>query len=428
MSARTSTPATRWKPAPDRMNMTPQTPASESRISSAEFVTLIASLMSIVALSIDALLPALGIMRADLRLAEANQVQYVITAVFAGMAFGQLLFGPLSDAIGRKSPLYLGLFLFFAGSVVSQSSDTLAQMLAGRVVQGFGIAGPYVCAVSIVRDRYSGRRMAKLMSLIMMIFFLVPALAPSLGQLVLDLAGWRHIFSVYMAYAAILTVWLFFRLDETLPAERRTRLRVQDFAVGFRTVLGNANTRWCIACIGLFFGGFIGYLNSSQQIFQEQFATGKTFTLYFGLLALTLGGASLLNARWVERFGMRRICGWANLCMIAASLVFLAMHAVTAIELPMFLAYSAVLFFCFGFMFGNLNAMAMEPMGECAGIASAIIGMVSSVMSILIGTMIGQLYDGTAIPLTAGFLVLCLLSFCVMGLIDEPAATATQAA
>jgi MFS transporter, DHA1 family, multidrug resistance protein len=410
------------------MDTFPQTPASGSRISSAEFVTLIAALMSIVALSIDALLPTLGVMRADLRLAGPNQAQYVISAVFAGMAFGQLLFGPLSDAIGRKPPLYLGLFLYFAGSVVCQWSETLAPMLAGRIVQGFGIAGPYVCAVSIVRDRYSGRRMAKLMSLIMMIFFLVPAIAPSLGQLVLSIAGWRYIFTVYMAYAAILAVWLFFRLDETLPPERRTRLRMRDFAVGFELVLRNRNTRFCIACIGLFFGGFIGYLNSSQQIFQEQFATGKAFTLYFGLLALTLGGASLLNARWVERFGMRRLCSRANACMIAASLVFLALHAVIAVELWMFLAYSAVLFFCFGFMFGNLNAMAMEPMGECAGIAAAIIGMVSSVMSIVIGTAIGQLYDGTAVPLTAGFLVLCVLSFGVMGLIDEPVATAPQPA
>ncbi len=401
--------------------MTMQRTRSKPHISSTEFVALIALLMSIVALSIDALLPALGVLRTDLGLSTPNQAQYVISALFLGMAFGQLLFGPLSDAIGRKPPLYIGLLLFFLGSVIGQSAETLAPMLAGRVMQGFGVAGPYVCAISIVRDKYSGRQMAKVMSLIMMIFFVVPAIAPSLGQLVLNVANWRHIFTLYMIYAVALTVWLFFRLEETLPADRRRHFGARDLVTGFSEVVRNRTTLGYTLCIGLFFGGFIGYLNSSQQIFQEQFGTGKMFTLYFGMLALILGAASLINAKVVERLGMRYLCGRANIVIVVASAIFLALNVFLPIQLWMFLVYASILFFCFGFMFGNLNAMAMEPMGHLAGIASAVIGMASSVMSIVIGTVIGQLYNGTLMPLSAGFLSLGILSLLAMGSTPVPA-------
>jgi DHA1 family bicyclomycin/chloramphenicol resistance-like MFS transporter len=377
-------------------------------------------LMSMVALSIDALLPALGPLHTDLRLSTPNQAQYVISSLFLGMAPGQLLFGPLSDAIGRKQPLYIGLFLFFLGSVVGLLSETLGQMLAGRLLQGFGLAGPYVCAFSIVRDRYSGRDMAQVMSLILLIFFMVPAIAPGVGQLVLNVAGWRQIFTLYMVYAVGLTIWLFLRLEETHPRAMRVPFTVRSFGSGFAQVIGNRTTVSCIVCIGLLFGSFIGYLNSSQQIFQGHFNTGRTFTIYFGVLALVLGGASLVNARVVQLYGMHHICRRANVCVVAASAVFLAVNALVSIQLWMFLAYAAVLFLCFGFMFGNLNAMAMEPMGHLAGIASSIIGMVSSILSILVGTLIGQMYDNTLIPLTSGFLLLGLLSLAVMASIPGP--------
>ncbi|WP_047195048.1 multidrug effflux MFS transporter [Caldimonas brevitalea] len=393
--------------------------SSAKTMSSAEFVALLALLMSIVALSIDALLPALGLLHVDLKLTTQNQAQYIISSLFLGMAFGQLIFGPLSDAFGRKRTLYLGFFFFFAGSALCLFSETLTQMLVGRVIQGFGVAGPYVCAVSIVRDKYSGRQMAKVMSLIMIIFFMVPAIAPSLGQLVVNVSGWRQIFTLYMVYALLLTAWLFLRLEETLAPEKRVPFTPADFARGFKEVLHNRTTLYCTFCIGLFFGGFIGYLNSSQQIFQVQFGTGKMFAVYFGMLALILGSASLINSRVVEKFGMHHICSRATLAIVVASAVFLGVHAVMAIPLWIFLIYASVLFFCFGFMFGNLNAMAMEPMGHLAGIAAAIIGMVSSMMSISIGTFIGQLYDNTLVPLASGFLLLGLLSLYLMGSVPK---------
>lgn len=394
------------------------TAGQATRASSAEFVALIAMMMSVVALSIDALLPALGALRVDLRLPDPNQAQYVISALFMGMAFGQLVFGPLSDAVGRRAPLYLGLVLFFLGSALCRSSQTLDWMLVGRIVQGFGIAGPYVCAVSIVRDRCSGTEMARTMSLVMTIFFIVPAIAPSLGQLVMTLAGWRAIFTLYMATACLLAVWIALRLPETLPRERRTRFRLESFRTGFVEVVRHRGTRLSTVCIGLFFGGFIGYLNSSQQIFQGLFATGDAFTLYFGMLALILGATSLVNARVVRRLGMKALCRRASLCIAAASAVFVALNLAVQVELWMFLLYSAVLFACFGFMFGNLNAMAMEPMGHCAGIASAIIGTTSSLCSIAIGTLVGQLYDGTLLPIASAFLVLSLSSVVVMRAMD----------
>lgn len=383
-------------------------------VTTKEFTILMASLMSIVAISIDAMLPALGIIGADLHAAHENQPQYIIGFIFIGMAIGQLIAGPLSDAIGRKPVLYIGLGLYLCGSVIGYFAQTLDMVLIGRLIQGLGVAGPYVSAMSIVRDKYSGRDMAQIMSLIMMIFILVPAIAPSLGQAILWIATWRDIFLLYIGYSVAIGLWLFLRLDETLKAENRIPFRVKNIVHGFKEIVTNRTTAGYTLCMGICFGSFIGYLNSSQQIFQNQFHTGDAFTLYFGGLALVLGAASLFNSKFVQKLGMRYICLRSIICIIAASAVFLAVNYMTDIALWMFVVYAAILFFAFGLMFGNLNALAMEPMGHIAGIASAVIGAVSSVISLTLGTMIGQLYDGTLIPLTAGFLGLGIISFAVM--------------
>lgn len=375
-----------------------------------EFIVLIALLMSVVALSIDALLPALGYIRMDLSVGHANQVQYLIGCIFIGMAVGQGIAGPLSDALGRKPVLYLGIALFIIGSLLSFAAHSLTGVLAGRLIQGLGVAGPYVSAVSIVRDRYSGRRMAEVMSLVMMIFITVPAIAPSVGQGILLVASWREIFLLYIAYSLVLLGWLALRLEETLPPDRRIPLRAPTIATGFSEVIRNRATMTYTLCMGLCFGSFIGYLNSSQQIFQDQFAVGKLFTLYFGLLALVLGIASLLNARIVGKLGMRRVCLGSFVTITTASALVLGCHLIVPITLPLFLLYAAILFFSFGLVFGNLNAMAMEPMGHIAGIASAIIGSVSSVISMVIGSVIGQLYDNTLVPITTGFFIFGALS------------------
>ncbi|WP_331347103.1 multidrug effflux MFS transporter [Cellvibrio sp. UBA7661] len=387
-----------------------------SRISAGEFTLLIALLMSVVAMSIDALLPALGFISKEIALSHANEAQYIISVLFLGMALGQLICGPLSDATGRKKILYAGISLFLVGSVICFFAQDINTLLLGRFIQGLGVAGPYVSAISIVRDKYTGNEMARIMSLVMMIFIMVPALAPSIGQAVLLVSSWRYIFVLYIIYALIIGIWIFIRLEETLPKEYRIPFTTRGFIDGFKEVISNYTTMCYTLCMGLFFGSFLGYLNSSQQIFQELFNTGKLFTVYFGLLALVFGVASLVNARLVQKWGMDFLCNRAVLGIIVSSGIFLIIIVLAPVNLWIFLAYAAVLFFCFGLVFGNVNAMAMEPMGHVAGIASAIIGASSSILSMIIGTTIGQMYNNTLIPVTSGFLMLGLAALLILHL------------
>lgn len=387
-----------------------------SRISSGEFILLIALLMSVVAISIDALLPAFGFISRDILLVHPNQIQYVISVLFLGMAIGQLVCGPLSDATGRKKILYAGIFLFLVGSCICYIAQDINTLLIGRFIQGLGIAGPYVSAISIVRDKYTGNEMARVMSFVMLIFIMVPALAPSLGQAVLLISSWRYIFVLYIVYALLIGLWIFLRLEETLPREYRIPFTTRGFIDGFKEVISNYSTMCYTLSMGLFFGSFLGYLNSSQQIFQELFNTGKLFTVYFGVLALLFGISSLVNAHLVQKWGMHYLCNRATWGIILGSAIFLALQFLVGPNLWMFLVYAAILFFCFGLVFGNINAMAMEPMGHVAGIASAIIGAASSLMSMLIGTAIGQMYNNTLIPVTCGFLILSVLALLILNL------------
>lgn len=384
-------------------------------ISSREFTFLMAALMSIVAISIDALLPALGTIGVDLQVSNPNHTQLVIGFIFSGMAVGQLIAGPLSDALGRRPILFAGIGLYLVGSIVCYRAGSFDMLLLGRLIQGLGVSGPYVSAVSVVRDKYAGRDMAKIMSLVMMIFIMVPAIAPSLGQAVLHASGWRAIFILYIGYAITVGSWIHLRLPETLHAEFRLPLRASAFLHGLREILRNRITTSYMLCMGLLFGCLIGYLNSSQQIFQVQYGVGNDFALYFGGLALVLGVASLMNSRIVGRVGMRAICHRAMGAIVVASVAFLGLQqGMPAVPLPLFLTYAATIFFCFGLMFGNLNAIAMEPMGHIAGMASAITGAVSSMISLTLGTLIGQLYDGTLMPMTIGFSLCGAVAFIIM--------------
>jgi DHA1 family bicyclomycin/chloramphenicol resistance-like MFS transporter len=385
-------------------------------IHSKEFTLLMALLMSIVSFSIDAILPALGYVGQAFAVSEANHVQWVITCIFAGMTIGQLIAGPLSDAIGRKRILFSGILIYFFGSALCYFTTSFELFLLGRFIQGIGVSGPYVASISVVRDKYSGAQMAKVMSIIMMVFMVAPAIAPSIGQLVINLAGWREIFLLYIVYALVVAVWIALRLEETLAPSQRVALTFSAFRHGFSEVVSNRTTMSYLLCIGLCFGGLIAYLGTSQQIFMQQFGkSGQSFSLYFAVLAALMGVSSFANSRFVARLGMRQICMYSMLSICTISLVFLVLqYSGLQVSFWMFMLYACVLFFFFGCMFGNLNAIAMEPMGHVAGMASAIIGASSSILSLILATVIGQLYDNTLIPLTFGFVILCGISFLVM--------------
>jgi MFS transporter, DHA1 family, multidrug resistance protein len=377
-----------------------------------EFVALMAMLTALVALSIDMVLPALPAIGATLDVREANRTQLVVSILFLGFGIGQLLYGPLSDAAGRKPAAFLGLVIFTAGCLMALLAQTFVVMLAGRLLQGFGVAGPRTITIALVRDRFEGREMARVMSLVTAVFILVPIIAPTLGQAVMGVFGWRAIFAIYLAMGLIVSVWFAARQEETLPAGRRMPFSLRRLAGAARAVVTNRVAVSYTVAAGFVFGAFLGYLTSAQQILQEAYALGPWFTFYFGILAVAIGGASLANARLVMRYGMRRLSHWSLWGILVVSIVFTAIAAAAAGHPPlwMLMAYLMASFFGIGLLFGNLSALAMQPLGAMAGTGSAVVGGGSMLISLALGTVIGQIYDGTVLPLAGGFAVLSLCS------------------
>lgn len=382
-----------------------------------EFVAMVALMTSLVALSIDAMLPALAAIGADLGARHANDAQLVVSALFLGLAAAQLLYGPLSDSFGRKPVIYAGFVLFIAGCLMSALATSLTVMLAGRFLQGIGAAGPRIVIMAMVRDRYAGRAMARIMSLVMAVFIMVPVLAPGIGQIILMVAGWRAIFGLFLAVALIALAWFALRQPETLPASRRAPFSVRRIMRAVREVCGQRITLGYTLAAGLIFGAFVGYLISAAQIFQSQYGLGARFPLYFGALALAIGVASWVNSRLVMRYGMRLLSRSALIALAGLSLLALAIAQASAGDPPLgvLMAYLLGAFFCLGLLFGNFNALAMEPLGHVAGVAASVIGALTTFLSLLLGTLIGQSYDGTVLPLIGGFAGLALAALALTG-------------
>ena len=377
-----------------------------------EFVALMATLTALVALSIDMVLPSLPAIGASLGVARPNDNQWVLSLFFLGFGVGQFFYGPLSDTAGRKPAAFLGLTIFTAGCSLALFSQSLPMMLAGRLLQGIGVAGPRTISIALVRDRFEGREMARVMSLVTAVFILVPVIAPTLGQAVLAAFGWRAIFIVYLVMGVIATLWLAIRQEETLPEARRMPFSLSRLARAVRTVVTSRVVVGYTIAAGLVFGAFLGYLTSAQQILQEQYALGPKFTVYFGTLAVAIGGASLANAKLVLRYGMRPLSQVALWGIFSVSVVFTGVSALWSGQPPLVLlmAYLMVSFFGIGLLFGNLTTLAMQPLGAIAGTGSAVVGATSMLISLTLGTVIGQIYDGTVLPLVAGFAVLSLCS------------------
>jgi DHA1 family bicyclomycin/chloramphenicol resistance-like MFS transporter len=376
-----------------------------SQRSSAEFIALVALTFSLIAMSIDSMLPALGDIAADLGAGDPNDRQLVLTAFFGGLTLGQFIYGPISDSTGRKPAMYAGIACFIAGGLICALTHDFTTMILGRILQGFGAAGPRIVAMAMVRDLYAGRAMARIMSFVMAVFILVPILAPAIGQLMLLIADWRAIFYGLVVVGAIDFLWLAMRQEETLKPADRVPLSLGHILRSAWEALSNRVTLGYTLATGFIFGAFISYLGTSQQIFQEHYGTGKLFAVFFGILAAGIGLASITNAKLVMRFGMRNLSKWALRSACLLSLGFLVIAWLLGGHPPLwaFVAFMTVLFFFNGLLFGNYNALAMEPMGHIAGVAAAVIGSLSSLVAVSAGTPIGQLYDGTVIPLVAGF-------------------------
>lgn len=385
------------------------------RIGMVEFIFLIASLMSVVALSIDAVLPALGFMARDFG-ASGSEIQLVITSLFAGFAIGQLIYGPVSDRVGRLPSIYVGFLVFIVGCVLAMSAQSLEMVLVGRFLQGIGASGPRIMVSALARDCYSGRAMARIMSFAGSVFMIVPILAPMLGQVLLWYGPWQYIFAMYIIMALLLCGWTWLRLDETLAPENRRSIHPKVLWQAFVFVLTNRVAAGYTVVSGLVFGGFLGYLSSSQWLFQGIYGVGDAFPVYFGALAFPNLISSYLNAKLVMRWGMFRLVQLTNVLVFTGSLG-LYLYAQLYAGVPPLMHTMAFLFVIFsgiGFQFGNLNALAMEPLGQVAGMGASVVGAGSTLVAIPIGGFIGMSIGSDILPLGLGMAACSLLSMLLM--------------
>lgn len=373
-----------------------------------EFVALIAMMMALNALAIDAMLPALPAIGDALGVVEENSRQWVITAYLLGFGVAQIVYGPLADRYGRKPVLMAGLSLYVLFSVLAAFAPSFDLLIAARVGTGLGAAALRVLAVSIVRDRYSGRTMARVMSLSFLVFLGIPILAPTLGQLVLTVAPWPWIFGVLALAGGAFMLWAGLRLPETLHPQDRMPIRVGRIAGAFREAVTNRQSIGYTLAMTCITGALFGFINSSQQIFFDVFHAPGLFTTVFAMVAAGIAVASLLNARLVERLGSRLISHTALLGFILMA----ALHSAVALSgfetIWSFALLQGLTMFCFGLIAGNFGSMAMEPMGHIAGTASSAQGFISTTAGSTLGFLIGQQFNGSVAPLTLGMTALGL--------------------
>jgi DHA1 family bicyclomycin/chloramphenicol resistance-like MFS transporter len=376
-----------------------------------EFIAMMAALMALNALAIDIMLPGLQQIGASLGVENENHRQYVVSAYLFGFGIAQLFYGPISDRFGRRKPLLIGLAIYILSAIAVVFVPSFAGLLILRFIQGIGSAATRVIAISVVRDVFGGRAMAEVMSLIMMVFMVVPVIAPGTGQVVMFFGNWHLIFVFIAVVAIVVTAWVSRRLPETLdPADIRP-FTASSVIGGFLIVLTN-RVALCYTIASTFiFGALFGFINSAQQVYVGIYGLGVWFSLAFAAVALFMSISAFLNSRWVGRLGMRRLSHTALLGFVAVTLVWLAVQLLSPTPMPflLFLAFFALAMFQFGLIASNFNSLAMEPLGHVAGTASSVLGFMGTVGGALIGAMIGQAYDGTATPMVAGFFTVSVI-------------------
>jgi DHA1 family bicyclomycin/chloramphenicol resistance-like MFS transporter len=391
---------------------------AQQPLSRAEFIALIATLFAIIAFSIDAMLPAIPEIAATLTPDSPNRAQLIVTSFVFGMGAGTLFAGPLSDTLGRKPVIVGGALLYCGGAFLAHQAPTLETLLAARVLQGLGAAGPRVVSLAMVRDLHSGRQMAQIVSFAMMIFTLVPAMAPLLGSGIIAAFGWRAIFLAFMAFSVIAVLWLLLRQPETLPRAARRPLQAGPLLQALREVLTNRVVVIAIAVQTLCFACLFGTISSTQQIFDISFGRADSFPLWFAVIALMSGTASVINASLVVRVGMRAMINWTLRIQIVLSLIYLAVLTLTAVpDTELFachVIWTISVFMLAGLTLGNLNALALEPLGHIAGMAASVSGSLATVLAVAIAAPLGLAFDGTPVPLVLGICVLVGLGALLM--------------
>lgn len=381
-------------------------------ISIAEFIALFALLMSLTALSIDAMLPALPNIGEDLGVSDSNDTQLVISMFFLGTVFGELLFGAFADAYGRRAAVFSGVSIYLMGTLLAIFADSMWILLLGRVLQGFGISGSKIGSRALIRDLFVGDQMARIMSVIMTLFIFVPMLAPFLGQLIMLQFDWRAIFIFFFVFAIVVTSWFGLRQHETLVPEKRRPLSLSGIIRSGKLIIRHQKVMAYMVVTGITFGAMLVYLSTAQSMFSDFYDVNEDFPIYFAIIAAGVGMAAVVNSKIVVKFGMHRVSKWALIGMTLAGSM-LAISGVLNNGVPPFLAFMLgflVILFCMGFIFGNMNAMAMEWLGGMAGLGNSVVGSLSSLTAVLVAVIAGRFYTDNIYPVALCFVAVSVIS------------------
>ena len=371
-----------------------------------EFIVIMAALMSLVSLAIDALLPAMTNIGDTIGITDATNNQLLITMIFLGLGFGQLISGPLSDSYGRKPIIYIGFIVFAFASLICVFSTSLEMMIVGRIAQGIGLSAPRTISIAMIRDRFSGNYMAKVMSFVVAIFILVPVVAPALGKIMLDLYGWQSIFYSQLLFGLAVMLWLWKRQPETLKKENKRDFKLALLIAGLKEFIKHKNAVIFTFFSGCITGSFMVYLSASQLIFEQQYNLKDEFPFIFAGIALFIGIATFLNGTFVVRLGMFKLVSIFTIIFTLIPFVYIFLYSgETNPSIYVLVTFFGLQFFAIAFLFGNTRALAMEPIGHIAGIGAAINGFVSTIMAVPIATLIGSFINTTALPLFIGFFV-----------------------
>ena len=377
-------------------------------------MALAAALMALNAMAIDVMLPALQQIGAALGVEDANSRQLVISAYIAGFGAAQLFYGPIADRFGRRGPLLFGLTAYIITAFACAFAPTFGVLLAMRFLQGIGAAATRVIAISAIRDVFGGRQMAEVLSMVMMVFMVIPVIAPSLGQAALIFGSWPTIFLLMGGMSLLITIWALLRLPETLAPELRRSLSFGSIIQGFRYVLTNRTSLCYTLATTAMLGGLFGFINSAQQIYVDIYDLGSLFPIMFAVGAGLMALSSFSNSRLVGRFGMRRLSHGALLGFLAASAVWLTLALMGHVPFWVFFVLFSLAMFQFGWVGTNFNALAMEPLGHVAGTAAAVQGFIATIGSGIIGALIGQSFDGTLRPLAGGYFALGVIALALV--------------
>lgn len=385
-----------------------------------EFILLMACLMSIVALSIDTILPALQPIGSSVGTKTPNENQLLITMIFLGLGFGQLIFGPISDSFGRKPVVYIGFGVFVLASFLCIYAPNIKIMVLGRIFQGIGLSASRSISIAMIRDRFEGDYMAKIMSFVVTIFILVPIIAPSLGKFLLDNYGWESIFYSQLVFGILVLIWFWKRQPETLPQIYKKNFSFSIFTQGSIEFLKHRSAVIYTMISGLATGSFMVFLSTSQHIFEVQYGLINEFPYIFGALAFSVGLATFTNGALVVKFGMRKLVNVFIVVFSLSSLSYTLLYFGTSNpDISILICFLGIQFFSVGFLFGNVRSLAMQPLGHIAGIGAAINGFVSTIMAVPIATLIGGFVETTALPLFVGFTLCGFISLLLLLLVKK---------